>query len=247
MLTATAVIPRSDLARLVASMTPFRLTLAEEWGCVVTLDRPTVELVPDQGIRLRGTGAVTWKIAHAPIPVRVNAWQLLLEPRIEARAGSHVLALEPYLEDLELKAVPGLVDENIAAAVSRVITRHQHGIAWNFGRALAARLPLPARVSPTSTFAIFPVGGETSVSDREVQLVLSFEARFEVEQRAEQAATAGAEAQPSGTEMAMARAESGTRAAPPQARPQMGHFPRKRLPPARSRTWRLPPAPRTRA
>jgi hypothetical protein len=181
MLLATAVIPRTDLARLVESITPFRVTIDEERGRVITLGRPRLELVSGEGIRLRGSGLVSWDFAHVSIPVRVNAWQLLFVPRVASRGGSHVLSLVPLLEELEVKSVPGLVDGKIAGAIRRAITQNQNRLASNFARTLSRRLPLPARVSPTSTFSIFPVGGNVTVNEREVQLVLQFEAQFSPE------------------------------------------------------------------
>ncbi len=181
MLLATAIIPGTDLARLVESITPFHVTIDEKRGRAITLDRPTLELVSGEGIRLRGSGLVSWDFAHVSIPVRINVWQFLFVPRVASRDSSHVLSLEPRLEELEVALVPGLVDEKIADAIRRAIAKNQDRLAWDFGRTLSRRLPLPAKVSPTSTFAIFPVGGEASVDSREVRLVLRFEAEFELE------------------------------------------------------------------
>lgn len=233
MLLATAIIPGTDLARLVESITPFRVTIDEERGRAVTLDRPTLELVSGEGIRLRGSGHVSWDFAHVPIPVRVNAWQFLFVPRVASHGGSHVLSLEPRLEELDVRLVPGLVDEKIADAIRRAIARNQNRLAWDFGRTLSRRLPLPATVSPTSTFTIFPVGGEASVNVREVQLVLRFEARFELEPEPERAEVAEEESERAGEQVSRA-VHLLTR--PPLDRP----LPRKRRPPTRSRTVRRP-------
>jgi hypothetical protein len=185
MLVATAVIPQNDLVRLVDSITPMRVAIDEERGRVITLGRPKLELVPNQGLRLRGDARVSWDFAHVPVPVTIRAWQLLVVPRVRVRDGSHVLAFEAVLEDLDVKSVPGFVDQKVADAIQRVVAQSRERLAWNFVRTLSKRLRLPTTISPTSTFAIFPVSGKASVGENELRLVLQFEARFELEARLE--------------------------------------------------------------
>ena len=237
MLLATAIIPGTDLARLVESITPFRVTIDEKHGRAITLDHPTLELVSGEGIRLRGSGLVSWDFAHVPIPVRINAWQFLFVPRVASDGSSHVLSLEPRLEKLDVAMVPGLVDGKIAGAIRRAVAQHQNRLAWDFGRTLSKRLPLPAKVSPTSTFAIFPVGGEASVDAREVRLVLRFEALFELEPKpgAELGRTAAAEHE------SASAPEHVSGPAHLSARPPSDHpLPRKRPPPTSSKKVRRP-------
>jgi hypothetical protein len=179
MLLATALIPKADLAGLVESITPLTVTIDEERGRVVTLGRPEVELVSGRGLRLRGDAHVSWDFALVPIPVTIKAWQLMFVPRVTSKGSSHVLRFEPELEELDVKLVPGFVDEKIADAIRNSIAQNRDRLAWNFARTLSRRLPLPRRVAPANTFEIFPVGGEVSVSEVEIILTLRFEARFE--------------------------------------------------------------------
>jgi hypothetical protein len=189
MLLATAIVPKTDLCRLIDSITPLRVTVDEQRGRVISLSRPTVELVPGRGLRLRGTARVVWDFALVPIPVTVNKWQLLFVPRVESTDSVHVLRFEPELEELEVKLVPGFVDEKIADSIRGAIAKIRERLAWNFARTLSKRLPLPAKISPRSTFEIFPIGGDVSVDDRELQLMLRFEARFERERRFDETTT----------------------------------------------------------
>jgi hypothetical protein len=234
-LRVTAVIPRADLARLVASITPFRVILDEERGRAVTLEHPTIELVPGRGIRLRGRGVVSWDLALVSVPVQVNAWKLLLVPRVASRGGSHIVSLEPVLEELDLKSVPGLVDEKLAAGVRRAITEHRDRLAWDLGRTLSKSLPLPATVAPKGVLAIVPLGGEVAVDEREVRLTLRFDARFEAQSAGERRAVArtGGKAESAPEEV--------SRAAHPRLPPLGRVLSRKRpRPPARSRMLRRP-------
>jgi hypothetical protein len=179
MLVATAVVPESDLVRLVASLTPVTVTIDEERGRVVTIGPlQQTQLVAGAGLRLRGDARVSWDFAGLPIPVTVEVWQLLLQPKIVSNDGAHVLLFEPVLEDLELKLVPGIVDEKVADAIRDGLARNRDRLAWNFARTLSRRIPLPARVAPATTFEILAVGGDVSVTESEMRLVLRFEARF---------------------------------------------------------------------
>ena len=143
----------------------------------------------------------------------INAWQLLFVPRVTSRGGSHVLSFETLLENLDVKSVPGFVDGKIADAIRGAVARYRDRLAWNFTRTLSRRFPLPANVSPTNTFAICPIGGEASVNESELHLVLHFEAQFELEaqfepeERFEEAAASEPEAEP----------EAGTRNEPEAA------------------------------
>jgi hypothetical protein len=247
MLLATTVLPKADLARLIASITPCRVTIDPERGRAVSLDRPTLDLVPGQGIRLRGSGVVSWDFARVPVPVRVNRWQILFVPRVGSRRGAHVLSLEARLEDLDVKLIPGFVDEKIATAIRRAITEHQNRLAWDFGRTLSKGLPLTPKFSPRSVFSLLPAGGEASVHEREVRLVLRFEARFQVGPGLEQTPVAGTEGEAASAREEVSRV---SRAVRPPPRPQPArHLPHKLPPPARpakSRTLRRPaPPPRT--
>jgi hypothetical protein len=191
MLVATAVVPKADLVRFVESVTPLRIDIDAARGRSLTLGHAAVTLVSGAGLRLRGDARVTWDFAHVAIPVTVNAWQLMLVPRIAPQGHPHVLVFEPVLEDLDLKLVPGFVDEKVAGAIRAEVAKNRERLAWDFARTLTKRLPLPARVSPPSAFEIFPLGGEVSVSESELRLELHFEARFEKKAGATEATQLG--------------------------------------------------------
>jgi hypothetical protein len=235
--TATAVVPRTDLARLVASLMPFRANLGEGGGRAVTVESATLDLVSGRGIRLRGSAALSWDLALVRIPVRVTRFQLLLVPRVEAPNGSHVLSLEPQVEELDVTSTPGLVDEKVAAAIRGWITGHRDRLAWDFGRALSKRLPFPENLSPAGTFVLVPVGGEASVSESELRFMFRFEADLHVGHEVERTAAA--------TSVESARQE-GSQAEHPTAPPALARkIPHRHPPPPKSRPLRRPtPRPR---
>ncbi len=175
----TAVVTKAELVDLIASFTPMRIDIDGRRGRYVTLGRPEVALVAGRGLRLRGDARITWDVAGMAIPVTLQAWQLLLVPRIVSRARSRVLSFEPVVEELDLKLVPAFLDDAIAGAIREGISHNRDTIAWDFARTLTKRIPLPARISPARTFEIIAMDGDVEVSANELRLSVRFEARVE--------------------------------------------------------------------
>lgn len=175
----TAVVSKAELVTLVASLTPTRINIDERRGRFVTLGRPELDLVPGRGLRLRGEARVSWDVAGVAIPVTLQAWQVLLVPRIVSRGRSRVLSFEPVIEELDLKLVPAFLDDAIVGAIREGVSHNRDKIAWDFARTLSKRLPLPAKISPAKTFEILAVDGEVEVSSTELRLAVRFETRVE--------------------------------------------------------------------
>lgn len=173
----TAVATKAELAALIDSFTPLRVSIDERRGRAVTLGRPRLALVPGRGLRLRGDARVTWDVAGVAIPLTLQAWQLLVVPRVVPRDRGRVLAFEPIVEALELKRVPGFLDEKIARVVRDGLAQNRDRIAWNFTRALSHRWPLPARISPARAFDLRAVDGDVAIGEGELRVSVRFEAR----------------------------------------------------------------------
>jgi hypothetical protein len=175
----TAVVTKAELVALIGSVTPLRFTIDERRGRTVTLGRPHVELSPGEGLRLRGQARIAWDVAGVGIPVTIQAWQVLLVPRIATRGRSRVLSFEPVIEELDLKLVPGFLDDKIADAISEGIAQNRHKLAWDFARTLSKRLPLSAKIAPARAFEIQAIDGAVAITEEELRLTVRFEARFE--------------------------------------------------------------------
>lgn len=175
----TASVTKAELVALIDALTPMRVAIDERRGRAITLGRPEVSLVAGKGLRLRGDGRVVWDIAGVAVPVTVQVWQVLLVPRVLPRGRSRVLSFEPVIEELDLKLVPGFLDEKIADAIREAIAQHREKIAWDFARTLSKRLPLPLRISPASLFEIVATEGEVEVGTNELRFGVRFEARIE--------------------------------------------------------------------
>jgi hypothetical protein len=185
-----AIIEKDELATLVRSMTPLRIAIDGRRGRSVTLREPDlVELVPDRGLRLRGDAHIMWDVAGVGLGVRVQAWQVLLIPKVAPApsgnaGGRRVLLLEPLVEELDLKLVPSFLDDKLASAIRDGIAQAQGRLAWDFARALTKRVPLPAERmetggAPLHALQLEATDGMVAISDRELRLAVRYEARLE--------------------------------------------------------------------
>lgn len=175
----TAVVTKAELTVLLASLAPMRVMIDERRDRSVTLGRPELSFVPGKGIRLRGDARIAWDVAGIAVPVTLQGWQLLLIPRIHTKGTGRFLALEPVVEELDLKLVPGFLDDKIADAITEWIANNRARIAWNFARTLSKRLPLPKRISPAETFEILVTDGDVEVTESELRLNVRFEAHID--------------------------------------------------------------------
>jgi hypothetical protein len=214
-----AVVPKEDLIDLIEAFTPMRIVIDERHDRTVTLGRPkSVELVPDRGLRIRGDAHIMWDVAGVPIPLTVKEWQVLLVPRVVRRGRTKVLALEPIIEQFDLKRVPGFIDDRIADTLREDVESQRDKLAWNFARTLSKRLRLPLKIGPARHFEIMAVDAGISVTETELRLAVSFETRVEKDKVAADAVDAARE-EPA---LRQPRASEGTggegRVAPPSSR-----------------------------
>jgi hypothetical protein len=174
----TAILTKDDLASLIRTMTPMRVELKGRPQRIIALGRPVlVELVEGAGLRVRGSARFTWNVAGVAIPVTLRVWQVLLVPSIALRDGSHVLALDPILEELDFERLPAFADQRIAAAINEGLAGQRRRLAWNFTRTLSYARTLPDRVSPVMRFELRPGGGTVTVTAEELRLTADFRAR----------------------------------------------------------------------
>lgn len=180
-----AVVPKEDLVSLVVALTPMRVVIDERHHRSVTLGRPkSIELVPERGLRIGGDARIMWDVAGVPIPITLNEWQVLLVPRVATRGRARVVALEPVVEQFDLKRVPGFIDDKIAAVVRDGLISQREKLAWSFAKTLSKRLTLPLRIGPARFFEIVAIDAGISITEAEIRLAVSFEARVERDEKA---------------------------------------------------------------
>lgn len=182
----TAAVTKQELVALVEALAPLRITIDAARSRSITLGRPRLELVPDTGIRLRGDARITWDVAGVAIPVTLKSWQVLLVPRVVTQGAgaadaphkrkSRVLTFEPVIEELDLKLVPGFLDDKIAKAIKDGIAQHKEKLTWDFARVLTRQLALPARLG-SGSFLLAAVDGAVGITADDVRLTLRFDAQ----------------------------------------------------------------------
>lgn len=174
----SAVVTRDDLVGLLCELTPLRVALGARGGRSVSIGRPrSLDFVPGQGIRLSGDAKLVWDVAGLPLPVTLRAWQVLLVPSVLERDGLLTVTLDPVLEQLDFKSVPGFVDERIASAINEGLAAQRKKLGWAFGKTLAVRLALPARMSPAGRFELIPSAGQVEITEDELRLTVTFASR----------------------------------------------------------------------
>ena len=141
-----AVASQNEIQALIDALIPIRISVDERRGRTIVLGRAHVELVPGHGLRLRGDARIEWDVAGVSIPVTLDAWQLLLVPRVTTRDGARVLAFDPTLEALDLKHAPAFLNGKITAAIRDIMSANEGKLAWRFARSLSRQLALPNRL-----------------------------------------------------------------------------------------------------
>lgn len=191
-----AVITKDDLAGVIREITPLDVEVSRRPRRMISLGRPgRVELVASAGLRVAGDAKLRWEIAGLSVPITVRAWQILLRPSVVLRGGVYVLAFDPILEKLELKHVPGFLDERVAPALNETLAAQRQKLVWNFTKTLSMHRPLSDKLSPKVKLDLVPTGGEVKVTSSALELTLHFDGH--VSPRSEVGAARGPTSSPS--------------------------------------------------
>jgi len=173
----TAAVTKAEIVALFDALTPIRIAIDASKGRYVTLGRPRLELIADTGLRLRGDANITWGVAGMSVPVTIQNWQVMLLPRVVTRGKNRVLQFEPVIEELDLKRVPGFLDDKIAKAIGDGIAQNREKLVFDFTKRLTKRWPLPQRLG-AGAFALDCVDGAIEVTADQLLMTLRFEPRI---------------------------------------------------------------------
>ncbi len=176
------VVTRDELAALAAELVPVRIVLREHPYGAVSFGRALeLELVENQGIRVRGDARIALSVAGLTMQVGVRAWQILLRPSVAGAVPA--LAFDPVLEHLDLERVPGFLDGRIVEGVNEALAGGKKTLAWRFAEKLAALRPLPPKVSPRGTFRFVAASASVVVTEAELRLEADFRPELALERR----------------------------------------------------------------
>lgn len=173
-----AVLTARDVAGALVRLAPIRLhfTPRDDDTRWVELDRPEeAVLVPGEGLRIRASGRLRHTVARVPLEVAIRAIVVTLRPQVVTGSGvSPHLALQIEVEDLDLKNVPGVVDDMLLAAVHQAIQPHATRLTWRFGEQLSHFFELPERLEPIEGLGLRAEGGSCEVNDSGMILRIDF-------------------------------------------------------------------------
>jgi hypothetical protein len=158
----TARLEEATIKQLLGELLPAKILLDE----------------PDQGLRLQTSGQIQWLAAGLPITLTLKSVQLLLRPEVVPDPHGGRLVFRPSLEDLDLKNVPGFLDRGVAGIINGKLASQGDELGWNFGRALAVNVPLPASIVPLEAFQLSVRAAGVVVLADALELTITFDMRF---------------------------------------------------------------------
>ena len=152
----TALLDRDTLRSLLVQFTPLRVALDEQDpDRFFTIDRPDLlEFVAGTGVRIRTSARLQWTLAGITIPVTVNSATFLLEPWLSPPPHPGRLNFRLRLEQMELKNIPAVVDEQVALRANKFLGALGETLGWSFGETLDVRLKMPPHLAPMEAFTL---------------------------------------------------------------------------------------------
>ena len=177
----TARLEEATVNELLGELLPVTILLDEERerGRWVRIEPASqIDFVADRGVRVHTSGQLQWLAAGVPITFTLNSVRLLLRPEIAGDPHGGRLVFRPALEELDLKHVPGFLDRGVAGIINGKLAAQGDELAWDFGRALAVNVLLPASITPLEAFQLSVRAARVAVLADAIELTATFDAQF---------------------------------------------------------------------
>jgi hypothetical protein len=170
------IIPREDLAKLLAEALPLLIRVGDPAAnhSLALTDLGDVTLVPDKGLRVECKAHVHWPLLGIDFPVEIRSLVLLVLPSIEKGEDGDQLVFRGTIEHADFAALPDMLDESVTAAINAKLSADGAKAAWNFSRSLAFLPRLPAMLEPLQAFGIRPAWAKIRITDEALVLAASF-------------------------------------------------------------------------
>lgn len=137
----------------------------------------TVEFVPRQGMRVVASATFHHNVPLVP-DVTIRRSVLMMRPHIMMADNGEILAFEVRLEDLDLKGIPGFIDQSIVQRVNDQMRERQKQIAWDFSTSLTCALSLGQRSLLIEAVQLRTTRGQLEVADDGIILSLPIAVGF---------------------------------------------------------------------
>jgi hypothetical protein len=172
-----AILSQEDLSSLVAQLLPLNIRLGEDEGADPQLhlsDLASVELIENQGLRIRCRAAIRWAILGIDVPIKLESLALLLSPSVVKTSGRDALAFKLELDQLDVAWIPAAFDETIKQKINRELKEKQRQLTWNFSQNLSHVFKLPSAVRPIDALELDVAWGKVRVTGEALVLAVSF-------------------------------------------------------------------------
>ena len=176
----SALLDRDTLRSLLEQLTPLRVALDEQDpNRFFLIDRPDLlEFVAGTGVRIRTSARLQWTLAGMIIPLTVKSATFLLEPWLSPPPHLGRLNFRLQLEQMDLKNVPAMVDEQVALRANKFLGALGETLGWSFGETLSARLAMPAHLEPMEAFTLSAGAASVEVLTDALRLDVSLPMQF---------------------------------------------------------------------
>jgi len=172
-----AILTADDLLHALHELTPTRIQLDEDDASrTLHLDPPTeVKFRDGEGALVRTSATLKWDVVGISVPVALRSVDVLLIPTIEQdQEGADVLALQARLEQLDLSALPGFVEEKLRSRINEALERPTAFVRWKFTHTLDFNFHLPESVRPRRDLHLSARWGALRVSEQGFAMAASF-------------------------------------------------------------------------
>jgi hypothetical protein len=171
------ILARDDIDRLLAQLMPFTLDLGSDGDHVTLTDPEPVELVPEQGVRLKCAAKLRWSVLGIAVPLTVRSVTLMLRPSVtRGDHGRDVLSFALEIEHADLSGIPEFIDERITDKANEAIRERQGALAWDFSSTLSRSVDLPAAFGQDRRLSVDAAWGKIRVTDEALVMAMSFHA-----------------------------------------------------------------------
>ncbi len=138
----------------------------------------SIDFVAGEGLRLVTGGKIRWIAAGVPFEATLLSVQLMLRPQIVPDKHGGRLVFRPQLEAADLKNVPAFIDRGVVSLVNRQLEARADEAAWDFGRTLGIKAPVPPTLEGVSSLALDVRNANLQIFDDAIELGLTIAIDF---------------------------------------------------------------------
>jgi hypothetical protein len=183
-----AIITQEDLVQVLGEFLPVKIFLDQEGTgegekkndqperSLMLHTATRVELVPEQGFRIRCPAEVTWSIAGMNPTMKIDELRVMIRPRVVEKNKGNVLEFAIEVEEADFHSLPGFLDNTVVKAINTALIAKQP--AWNFTETLTRKVDIAKFFDPVEALKIEVLWGKTKMGAETFGLVISFKLGF---------------------------------------------------------------------